>query len=196
MVYHEGILVSSNEVINSAAIGAEITRSRIRCNIYKPSDTARNLEIGSEFTYSLTDDICLFFRSALTGRNKPDQAELTEEELHSQKGFFYPKRAASVYFCRVEDLTVKEIRDEYGEAEIKKIEGNILWKEEMREAEPLDRDDALIDAMVHASRLSIADEKQREGLREKIKTILRSTGDECDDERDMINKINEYIEKW
>ncbi|GEM_PF-1675762 len=194
MVYHEGILVTSNEVVNAAAIGADIEASKIRCMIYRPSDTARNLESEKRFTYCLTDDPLLFFKGALTGNDEPKSPELSEEELCLQDDFFYPKKATKVYFCTVDSTFEKYIFDEYGEARLKGVEGTIICENKIREAQPLDREDPLVDAMVHATRLSIADEEKKESLQGKIREILAAEESTKNHRKDVKDKIIEFVE--
>ncbi|MEF8873127.1 MAG: DUF447 domain-containing protein [Candidatus Thermoplasmatota archaeon] len=197
MVYHEGILVSSNEVVNAAAIGADIETQKIRCRVYRPSDTARNLEPREKFTFSLTDDPSLFFKGALTGRDEPDNAELSEEELSRQDAFFYPDRATKVYFCRVESTSEKKITDRYGETRLKRVEGKVLFEEQKNKGQHLDRKNPLLDAMVHASRLPVADERQRKDLQKKVRSVLNSfEPDSKTDQAKIKNKIIGFIEEW
>ncbi len=170
MTYYEGILVSSGESINSAAIGAEIEDSTLGCQIYRPSDTARNLNEGSRFTFSLTDDPLLFFKGALTGHDSPTEEEIEPEDLEEKDGFYHPEEANRVYFCEVKKFGEMSQEDEYGEAKIKLVEAEVLDVE--GEDDHIGRDDPLVDAMVHATRMYVADEAQREELEKKIREVL------------------------
>ncbi|MFP4608180.1 MAG: DUF447 domain-containing protein [Candidatus Natronoplasma sp.] len=197
MVYHEGILVSTDEKINAAAVGAEIEGSKLKCRIYRPSDTAENLEVGVRFTYSLTDDLSLFFKAALTGRDEPGLSELSEDEIRRKENFFYPEEATEVFFCKVEEVWEKKIRDEYGSARLKHVVAEIQSKETLREAAPLNREESLLDAMVHASRLPIVDGEQKRTIRKKIDRGLASVNLDPESREGKIkNKIIDFVEKW
>ncbi len=174
MTYREGILVSENTVVNAAAIGAEIDHPVIEFEVYIPSDTARNLDKGVRFTYSLTKDPSLFFKAALTGHDDPRSAELDKSQLITEGDFIYPKEVTKVYFCEVEEVSKKTIQDEYGTSELKEIKGNISEKMGGKK-DLLDRENSLIDAMVYASRMYVADERQKKQIYKKVKSVLKDT---------------------
>ncbi len=188
MTHHEGILVSKDTVINAAAIGADIEDSMIEFLVYIPSDTARNLDTGARFTYSLTHDPYLFFEAALTGHDEPRTNEIGDREVIADEEFFYPEGAAKVYFCEVDEVVKKTIRDKYGSSEVKEVKGKILRTVEDKK-NFIGRDDPLVDAMVHASRISVADEPQKRQLYKKIKSILE------DDESRLKKKIIGFVEE-
>ncbi len=120
--------------------------------LYFPSDTARRLDEGIPFTFSLTNDPELFYRAALTGHDEPNMPELDLHDLE-EKGerYLYPSKASKTYFCEVKRTEVIKETDQYGEAKIKLIEGKILEKK--GEGEYIGRENPLVDAMVHASRI-------------------------------------------
>ncbi|MBS3816988.1 MAG: DUF447 family protein [Candidatus Thermoplasmatota archaeon] len=187
MAYYEGILTSTNHLINSAAIGAEIKEDKIVCEIYRPSDTARNLDENKRFTFSLTADPTLFFKGSLTGHNDPDYEEIGEEELKKEEDFFYPVNSTKTYFCRVKDIDEKKVRDEYGGSELKKVTAPII-EEKGEKNNYIGRKNPLVDAMVHATRIYVADERQKKKIREKVREILK------DNESELKKKILEFIE--
>lgn len=188
MTYHEGILISKNTNVNAAAIGADIEPPVIESKVYRPSDTARNLEQGVQFTFSLTEDPSLFFRAALNGHDEPQTQEIDHSDLIVEDDFIYPKDVEAVYFCEVERVSINSVRDRYGSSELKEIEGQIL-KTIGKEEKGLGRGEPLIDALVHASRIYVADEKQKKQLRKKIETILK-------DERSLLKKkIIDFVEE-
>ncbi len=187
MSYFEGILVTTNHRPNVAAIGAEIYEGRIGNQIYLPSDTGRRLEEGVRFTYSLTTDPELFYKAALTGHNEPKMPELISEELKEEKEFIYPSQATKTYFCEVKRTKMITQRDKYGKAKIKLVESGIL---EGKGAEDhIGREEPLVDAMVHASRMFVANKKQKERIRKKVKSVLEDT------ESDLKQKILDFIER-
>lgn len=188
MTCYEGILVSRNSVVNAAAIGAKIEVPRIEFGVYMPSDTARNLDREVRFTYSLTKDPSLFFKAALTGHDDPKINEINKRELIVDGDFIYPKNAGKVYFCEVEETSKKTVQDKYGSSEIKEVKGKIL-EARGEEKRYLDRGDPLVDALVHASRICVADESQKRQLYSKIKSRLK------DSESTFKEKIIDFSEE-
>ncbi len=188
MAYYEGILVTKENRPNAAAIGAEIDADKIGSQVYFPSDTARRLDEGIPFTFSLTNDPELFYRAALTGHDEPNMPELDLHDLE-EKGerYLYPSKASKTYFCEVKRTEVIKETDQYGEAKIKLIEGKILEKK--GEGEYIGRENPLVDAMVHASRIFVADGKQKENIRKKVNSILAET------ESDLKQKILDSVER-
>lgn len=186
MNYYEGILVTNEDDSNVAAIGAKIDEDSMDSKIYMPSDTARRLEEGVKFTFSLTADPELFYRAALTGHDDPETSELSKDSLEREESFLYPKEATKTYFCRVESTKVITEKDEYGEARIKLVEGKVL--EERGKGDHTGREDPLIDAMVHASRMYVADQDQRKAIREKVENILENDGSE------VKRKVLDFVE--
>lgn len=188
---YEGILISLGEVVNAAAIGAEIRSSRrICCEIYMPSDTARNLEIGAKFTYSLADSHHLFYNAALTGRNQSGYQEIPDEQLCRMERYIYPKNAIKVFFCKVKEISKKKCKDEFGTVEIKKIEGKIKFDKKLKDGSPLGRGDPLLDTMVHLTRLDLAEGKEKKRLRKLIIKLLKSA-----DESPIKEKLKKALEK-
>lgn len=186
MSYYEGILISSNKVINVSAAGAEIKEDKLLLKIYHPSDTSRNLDLGSNFTFSLTDDLELFYTASLKGHDEPSKAELTDEEIFERNGYYYPKKATKVYFCEVTDITTTEGKDEYGEYTIKRISAKI--NEEEGEEKYLTRDNPYLDSMVYASRVLVSNEEQRKKIKNKVKELLRKR------DTDLAERITTYVE--
>ncbi len=188
MSYYEGILITTNHRPNAAAIGAEINGDRIGSQIYLPSDTARRLDEGVRFTYSLTTDPELFYKAALTGHNEPDITELSIDNLKDEgQEFLYPLNANKIYFCQVERTKMITEEDKYGKAEIKLVESKVL-KEKGTE-EYIGRENPLVDAMVHASRMFVANEKQKKCISKRVRSILD------DNESDLKRKILDFIER-
>ncbi|MFW6040740.1 MAG: DUF447 domain-containing protein [Thermoplasmatota archaeon] len=168
----EGILTSWNHKINVSAAGGHIKDKNITLCIYRPSDTARNLEENDIFSFSLTNDEELFFKASLTGRNDPEYQELSSDELIEQNSFMYPKQASITFFCKIDDRTETVEEDEYGKAMILEIESTIQKRIGM--GYYIGRENPLVDAMVHASRIHLADEKQNERIKNKVKEILKN----------------------
>ncbi|MEF8832946.1 MAG: DUF447 domain-containing protein, partial [Candidatus Thermoplasmatota archaeon] len=150
MSYYEGILITTDDRSNAAAIGAEIKGDKIGCQVYLPSDTGRRLDEGVRFTYSLTKDPELFYKAALTGHDEPDMSELTAKDLKNEgEDFFYPSEATKIYFCEVKRTKKITEKDEYGEAKIKLIEAEVLKEKGTKEY--IGRENPFVDAMVYAS---------------------------------------------
>lgn len=188
MSYYEGILITTDNRPNAAAIGAEIEDDKIGSHVYLPSDTGRRLNEGVRFTYSLTKDPELFYKSALTGHDEPDVPELSTENLKKQgEGFFYPSEATKIYFCEVNRTRKITEKDEYGEAKIKLIEAKVL--KERGNEEYIGRENPFVDAMVYASRMFVADEEQKERIEKRVNSILEET------ESDLKRKILEFVER-
>ncbi len=188
MSYYEGILVTTDHRPNAAAIGAKIEGETIESRIYSPSDTAQRLDEGIRFTFSLTTDPELFYRASLTGHNDPDISELSTGDLKEEgRDFIYPSEATKTYFCEVKSTERIKERDKYGRANIKLIEGEILKERGVEKY--IDREDPLVDAMVHASRMFVADEGQKEQIRKKVKFILQ------DNESDLKQKILDFVQR-
>ncbi len=185
MTHHEGILVTWNEHINASAAGADIEGHTISLDIYRPSDAAENLTSNDRFTFSLTDDPRLFFQAALTGHNS-GKSELDDRELHHEEEFWWPKNATSVHLCSVEKREETKMSDEYGETRLLAVKGTI---EERRSQGPyIERENPLVDAMVHASRLHVAEGMQKEKLKEKIKELLKN------EDGKVVRDIIDYVE--
>ncbi len=169
MVHREGILVSTDGWVNTAAMGADVDEDLIRFRIFRPSDTAYNLKEKKEFTFSLTDDPMLFYKAALTGHNT-QEPELEEDELIDEDGLYYPKKATRVYFCRVISTEDISIKDTYGSAEILTVEARIL--RHTGEADFIGRENPLVDIMVHLTRYIISDDDKKEAIEGYVKSIL------------------------
>ncbi len=188
MSYYEGILVTTDHRPNAAAIGAEIEGDRIGSQVYLPSDTARRLDEEVRFTFSLTTDPGLFYKAALTGHNEPDKAELESQNLKDEgDDFIYPSKATKTYYCEVKRTKMITEKDDYGKANIKLIEAEIL--KEKGVGEYIGRENLLVDAMVYASRMFVADEEQKEKIRERVKSVLEDT------ESDLKEKILDFVER-
>jgi len=188
MSYYEGILVTTNHRHNAAAIGAEINDDIIVSQIYLPSDTSRRLDEGVRFTYSLTTNPELFYKAALTGHNDPDMSELSSTELKEEEGgFFYPVEASKSYFCKVKSTKMITETDEYGEAKIKLIAAQTL--KERGAEDYIGRENPLVEAMVHASRMFVADKEQKKHIRNKVKSVLDGV------ESDLKQKILDFVER-
>ncbi len=186
MTYYEGILVANGSSINAAAIGAEIDEGSIGSQVYKPSDTARKLKDGSRFTFSLTDKPELFYKVALAGHDRPQRSELSKDDLVKDGGFFYPKDATRIYFCEVKRTrTIKE-KDEYGDTEIKLVEGEVL--EKRGDGDHIGREEPLVDAMVYATRMYVADEEQKKSIKEKVEDVL------AENDSNLKKKILDFVE--
>ncbi len=170
MPYREGILVSSNDWINTAAAGAEIEDEMIALRLYRPSDTARNLSHIDRFTFSLTDDPLLFFKASLTGHDT-GEPELKDAELVREGPYAYPERATKVYFCRVRSRKESTLHDRYGSVDILNVNAKI--ESVLGEGPFIDRSDPRVDAMVYATRYPIATGSQREQIKEKIEGLLQ-----------------------
>lgn len=186
MTYYEGVLVTDHDSLNAAAIGAEIDEARIGCQIYMPSDTARKLEDDVDFTFSLTTDPELFYKAALTGHNDPETSELEKDSLEREGPYLYPEQATRTYYCRVESNKEITEEDEYGEARIKLVEGKVLEIE--GDLEHIGRENPLVDAMVHATRMFVADREQRKAIKERVENILKGH------EYDLKRKILDFVE--
>ncbi len=183
MTYHEGIVVSWDDFLNAAAMGGDLEGKSITLRVYRPCDTAENLSVGSRFTFSLSCSHELFYKAALTGHNRTGYSELDKDELQKSEGYFFPKHATKTYFCEVIDQEETHEKDEYGEARIKRIRGEIL--EERGEEKGLSREDPLLNAMVHATRLPLADERQKRLLTKKIESLLEKST-ENEDMKELI----------
>ncbi|MFW5945691.1 MAG: DUF447 domain-containing protein [Candidatus Natronoplasma sp.] len=186
MSYYEGILVTDGDSPNAAAIGAEIEDERFGSRIYLPSDTGRKLEEEINFTFSLTDEPVLFFKAALTGHDESDESELSTDGLVEEDGYLYPVEATKIYFCNVVRTKVVSEEDRYGEANIKLIEAEIV--EEKGNNGYIGRENPLVDAMVYASRMLVADEGQKVELKKKIEDILDES------ESELKRKIFDFVE--
>ncbi len=185
MVHREGILVSWNHHVNAAAVGADIEKDEISFRIYKPADTAKNLEHNSRFTYSLTDTPELFYKAALTGADS-SSGELDSEEIKEEDGFYYPVKATQTYFCKVTRITNDTVTDEYGTSDIRYIKAEILYHK--GKGSYIQRKNPLVDAMVHASRYRIAnDEAMKERIRRKVTEILK------DEKGELADKIRKKV---
>ncbi len=188
MSYYEGILVTTNHRPNAAAIGAEIEGDRIGSQIYLPSDTARRLDEDVRFTYSLTSDPRLFYKAALTGHDEPEKPELEPQNLKAEDDdFIYPSGATKTYFCEVKRTKIITEKDDYGKANIKLIEAEVIKKKGTDEY--IGRENPLVDAMVYASRMFVADEEQKEWIREKVKSVLEDTDSK------LKGKILDFVER-
>ncbi|MFO8109476.1 MAG: DUF447 family protein [Thermoplasmata archaeon] len=185
MVHREGILVSRDGWTNTAAMGADIDDDLIRFRIFRPSDTAENLKKNKQFTFSLTDDPIIFYKAALTGYNSP-QPELREEELIHRDIFYYPKKATRVFFCEVSSTREVSTRDDYGTADILEVKAVVL--DTQGDGPYIDRDDPLVDAMVHATRYAIATGERKKELEERIEGLLD------DLESPIARRIKEWME--
>lgn len=186
MVDHEGILVSWDPTINASAAGADRKGDHLHFLFYLPSDTGRVLTPGTHFTYSLCSGAELFYRAALTGTNAPDHQELEEDELAEKDGYIYPNAAEKVFFCEVASSYQRVERDVYGSAPVKVVEAKI--KDEIGKGKGLTREDPLIEAMVHASRMHVADAEQKKELKEKIFDALDGK------ESPVASDIREFVE--
>jgi len=186
MTHYEGILISSNEVINASAAGAEINQNILYLRIYHPSDTSRNLEINSRFTFSLTKNIYLFYLASLTGHNEPKTSELGKEGLLEEDGYYFPKEATLTYFCKVINIEKKEGKDRYGNYSLKRITAEVESK--MGRKEYLTRENPYLDSMVYASRIPVAGKEQTEKIKNKVKKILKNKNTK------LSKKIISYVE--
>ena len=170
MVHLEGVLVSWNHHINAAAMGVNIEDNKMSLRVYLPSDTGNNLELNKKFTYSLTDDPELFFKAALTGANT-GFSELEDNDIESEGCYFFPKKATQTFFCEADEIVKRTIKDRYGTSDVLDITALITGKK--GEGEYIQRENPLIDAMVHATRYPIVeDEPTRDEIRRAVKTIL------------------------
>lgn len=185
MTYYEGILLSSNKFINVSAAGADVDEDIIRLNIYSPSDSARNLRVGSRFTFSLSQSLELFYKASLTGHDKSETAELSSDEILEENGYYYPKETTKTYFCKVTGIEEKEGKDEYGAYRIKKITAEI--NSEKGEEKYITRKNPYLDSMVYASRIPVSNEEQRKKLRKKVNSLLKDKND------DLAKRIKSYV---
>ena len=186
MSYYEGILISSNKVINASAVGAEVKDDKLLLKIYHPSDTTRNLGLDSKFTFSFTDDLELFYKASLTGHDEPNEAELSEDSIFERNGYYYPKKATKTYFCKVIDVKVTEGKDEFGGYTIKRIRAKINYEE--GEGKNLSRKNPYLDSMVYASRIPVSNNEQKTKIKKKVNDLLENKNDE------LAKRIIEYIE--
>lgn len=185
MSYYEGILVSSNKVLNASAAGAEVKEDELHLTIYRPSDTARSLNIGSKFTFSLTKDLELFYLASLTGHDEPEINELSEYTILEDNGYYHPKKATKTYFCKVLDIEEKEGKDDYGSYAIKKIIAGIDFEE--GEEKYLTRENPYLDSMVYASRIPVSNKEQRKKIKKKVNELLKNKND------DLSKRIKLYV---
>ena len=186
MTYFEGIIVSKNHKVNVSAAGAELEKGIMKMRIYRPSDTAKNLENYNKFTFSLTADPDLFYKAALRGQNDPKIQELDDEELVRNNEFLYPEKASIVYFCKIKDREEISEKDKFGEVKILEIKAEIIDKK--GSGDYIQRENPLVDAMVYATRKHVADEGQIEKIIEKVKNLLK------DEEGELASKIIAYVE--
>ncbi len=185
MVHREGILVSWNHHVNAAAVGADIEKDKMSFRIYKPADTAKNLEHNSRFTYSLTDSPELFYKASLTGADS-SSCELDSEEIKEEDGFYYPVKATQTHFCKISKITPGVVTDEYGTSEILDLEAEILSHKGKENY--IQREDPLVDAMVHASRYQILDAPaMKDRIRRKVTETLK------DERGELADKIREKV---
>ncbi len=186
MVHREGILVSTDGWVNTAAMGADIDEDLIRFRIFRPSDTAWNLKKNKEFTFSLTDDPMLFYKAALTGHDT-QQPELLEDELVEEDGFYYPKKATRVFFCRVISTKDISIKDAFGSADLLTVEASIV--RDTGEADFIGRENHLVDIMVHLTRYIISNEDKKEAIKMYVESILE------DDDSPTAKKLIQWMEE-
>ncbi len=169
MTYLEGILVSSDGHVNTAAMGARIQGDTLHARVFIPSDTARNLGKNHRFTFSLTADPELFFKGALTGHDSPGEPELEEDEMVSTDGFYYPKKASKVHFCHITSIIKRTVRDEYGRGELLDVTASILRVQ--GDERFIGREHPLVDVMVHLSRYSMVGEEQKRVMEARVKEL-------------------------
>lgn len=186
MPRYEGILVTWNSHVNTSAAGADIDKDKIELEIYSPSDTARNLHATPSFTFSLVNDPTLFYKASLTGSNEPGFSELPENAVEERSGYYYPKDASVVHLCEVKEYSKHEIQDEFGKSVVFEVKGEVTKK--IGKGEFIQRENPLVEAMVHATRLSLLEGKRKEKLRGKIYKTLENQNDE------LSKKILEYVE--
>jgi len=184
MTHYEGILVSWNDHVNSAAMGAEIEGDQMHLNVYVPSNTYLNLNEAGRFTFSLTNSRELFYRSALIGHHN-DVCELGCSDLAKEDEFYYPVSASITYFCEVEEEKKIKKKDEFGETVVFRFKAKIMKKE--GGGEYIDRDDPVVDALVFASRYHLGDEEQRAKIRKKVQDILKGV------DGDVADKVREHV---
>lgn len=187
MVYLEGVLVTWEPSINVSAAGAEREDDGLNFHMYMPSDTARALSPGTSFTFTLTRDHELFYRAALTGMDEPSYQELEDEELIREDGHIYPREHGTVFFCEAVSSVTRVERDDYGDAVVKLVRAEI--KEKRGEGKSLNREDPLLEAMIHATRLHVADDEQSRKLERRIKGLLEG------EEGTVAKKIMDYLEE-
>jgi len=188
MAWYEGILLTWNTHLNAAAVGALLEEDSIELKIYNPSDSAKNLKENNRFTFSLTDDPYLFYKAALTGHDTINFMEFEEDEIETEGEFFYPKKAARVHLCEVLEFNEVEIQDELGHSIVTNVSGHII--EKIGHGDYIQREDPRVDAMVHASRIPLAEGEYKKRLKEKIYKILKNQND------DLADKILKYIEGY
>lgn len=187
MSYYEGILISSNKTLNTSAVGADVSEKHLQLRLYHPSDTSKNLEIGSKFTFSLTKSVQLFYKASLTGHNESNQSELSEDEVLERDGYYYPKEATKTFFCEVRSVEEKEGKDKYGKFLLKSIIGEIK-NQKGKEDEYLSRDNPYLDSMVYASRIPVAEKEQKEEIKNKVRKKLKN------EDTVLAKKIISYVE--
>ncbi len=166
-------MVSWNHHVNAAAIGVgiDMNRRELTFRVYHPSDTARNLGVCANFTFSLSDSPELFYKAALTGNNGPG-SELSPDELVTEDGFYYPRDASRIFFCRLESTVSGFANDKYGRTPYGEHKAYILGTK--GEGVYIGRENPYLDAMVHASRYHIVtDEGLRDEIRRKVIDILK-----------------------
>ncbi len=188
MPIFEGILVTWNSHVNTSAVGADIEENQIEINIYHPSDTARNLRENHKFTFSLVNDPYMFYKASLEGIDEPGYNELGEDSMKCQDGFYYPIDASKVYFCEVSDRQNYEVEDELGTALVSKVLGSVVKK--FGEGDYIQRENPLVDSMVYATRVPLAEGEYKKKLKEKIYKNLENQ--ECE----LAEKLLDYIEGY
>ncbi|MGM0404710.1 MAG: DUF447 domain-containing protein [Thermoplasmatota archaeon] len=188
MPRYEGILVTWNSHLNTSAAGAVIEKDTIKLNIYHPSDSIRNLQKHLEFTFSLTDDPSLFYKSALTGSNELGYQEVSKVNMENQAGFYYPRDATVIYCCKVENIDEYKTQDRYGKSVVSKVEGIVM--EKIGDGKFIQRENPLVDAMVYATRVPLVDGEQKEMLKEKIYKTLENQ--ECEIAKNVLDYIEGY----
>ncbi|MFO7792397.1 MAG: DUF447 family protein [Candidatus Saliniplasma sp.] len=185
---YEGILVTWNSHMNTSAAGARLEEGFIELDIYHPSDSARNLRKNPRFTFSLVDDPSLFYKASLKGHDEPGYQELAEDLMENKAGFYYPQTASIVHLCEVSDLQDYELEDELGKTTVSKVNARII--EKFGEGRYIQREDPLVDSMVYATRVPLAEGKYKEKLKEKIYKILENKEDK------ITEKILDLIEGY
>ncbi|MFW6083399.1 MAG: DUF447 domain-containing protein [Thermoplasmatota archaeon] len=173
MTYYEGILISFNKTLNTSAVGAEVSENHLQLRLYHPSDTSKNLGIGSKFTFSLTKSLQLFYKASLTGYNEPNQSELSEDEVLKKDSYYYPKEATKTFFCEVKSIEEKKGIDKYGKLLLKSINAEIKYQKGEKK-EYLTRDNPYLNSMVYASRIPVAEKEQKEEIKNKVIKMLKN----------------------
>lgn len=154
---------NKNKVKNAAPIGIRINDKNIVSSIINSfTHTLQNIKETNKFVVNLTEDPMVFTESTL--------AELSEDYYDEYKGLAKLKECDAFFICEVSDLSELNHKNHIGERKVGMLKAEV--KEIVINNEcvkPLNRSMfALIDALVHSSRLEVVSEDKKKEFIKKI----------------------------